>query len=187
MKVKYRSVNGAWPQATLPVLTGPEAVTATKRLWRSVMHKPCQYPVVVSTGHRAGRFPTGRYGTRLLRDDRKRCLVLVVNPQAGWHELVHSLSHRLHRRLHPGKPEHDDLGRHAFVERTMIEHVVNSGWLEGALKRPEKPKVEIDVRQVRRARVQSRIQSWEAKRKRAERALAKLRRQSRYYERTLTA
>src|SRR5262249_32935213 len=30
---------------------------------------------------------------------------------------------------------HDGRGTHACIERTMIEHVVNSGWLEGKLKR----------------------------------------------------
>jgi hypothetical protein len=179
---KYQSVNGAWPDQR-PALTGQEAVTAAKRLWRAVAGTPCPYRVVIATGERAGRWTVRRrVGTRLLRDDKARALVLVVNPKAGWHEFVHSLSHKAHRRLHPGQPDHDDLGRHAFVERTMIEHVVNSGWLDGKLVRakplaPHKP----DMRAARAMRVDQAIVRWERKARRAERALRKLRRQRAYY------
>jgi hypothetical protein len=174
---KYATVNGVWPD-TRPPLTGPEAITAAKRLWRMATGKPCPYRVVVTTGARTGRWIIrGGYGTRLVRDDKARALVLIVNPKAGWHEFVHSLSHKAHRKLHPGAPDHDDLGRHAFVERTMIAHVVASGWLDGRLKRPDKAVEKIDVRAAQAKRVDAAIVRWERKARRAERALAKLRRQ----------
>ena len=119
--------------------------------------------------------------------------MLYVNPDetrrwsdsgGGWHEIVHGLSHYCAYRLYRCKP-HD--ARHAFLEKEMIKHVVNSGWLEGKLKRPEKPKTEVDVKQVRRERVLKRMSAWETKRKRAENALKKLRRQARYYGHQLSA
>lgn len=188
-KPKYQTVNAVWPDE-IPALTGSEAITAAKRLWRITMGKPCPYRVVLSTGHRAGRFPTSIYGTRLLRDDHNKKwpkVVLVVSPMAGWHELVHSLSHKVHRKLHPGKSDHDDLGRHAFIEKTMIAHVIKSGWLDGKLKRPEKPKAPVDKIAQRHARVLAGIERWDAKIRRARNALKKLHRQRAYYERKLAA
>lgn len=174
MAERYQSVNGAWPE-TMPPLTEQEAVTAAKRLYRLMLKRPFRGRVTITSGN---RYPGVRGGR------------LVVNKSgwyAGWHHLVHGLSHAFHRKLHPGQKPHDGRGTHAHIERTMIEHVVNSGWLDGRLKRPEKPTKQTDVRAVRRQRVLARLAVWEAKRKRAERALAKLRRQARYYERALSA
>jgi hypothetical protein len=187
-RVKYQSVNGAWPDQ-VPHPTGPELVTAAKRLWRMATGAPCPYRVVIATGERAGRWTCRRrVGTRLVRDDKARALVLIVNPKTGWHEFVHSLSHKAHRKLHPGAPDHDDLGRHAFVERGMIDHVVGSGWLDGRLKRPEKPSAPpCDKRVLRGQRVDAAIVRWERKAKRAERALRKLRRQRHAISRAISA
>jgi hypothetical protein len=173
---KYQSVNGAWPDQ-VPELTGQEALAAAKRLWRLAMGKPCPMPVKLARGQARGR---GRRGVRIFHG------VLWINELAGWRGMVHSLSHRCHYRLHPGAASHDDLGRHAFVERTMIEHVVNSGWLDGKLRRPEKPKPSREdfaktVRAGRAQRVDQAIVRWERKLARAERALRKLRRQRAYY------
>jgi hypothetical protein len=189
---KYATVNGRWPD-TIPPLTGPEAVTAAKRLWRTATGSACPYRVVVTTGARVGRWIVrGGFGTRLVRDDKARALVLIVNPKAGWHEFVHSLSHKAHRKLHPGIPDHDDLGRHAFVERSMIDHVVGSGWLDGRLKRPERPAPSREdfaknVRAERAKRIDAAIIRWERKAKRAERALRKLRRQRHAISRAISA
>lgn len=172
MTERYQSVNGAWPQSA-PALTAQEAVAAAKRLYRLVMRKPWIEKIKVTSGNRRGA--AVRYG------------MMIVNPDAGWKGLVHSLSHRCHYRLHPGHKPHDGRGTHAFIERTMIEHVVNSGWLEGKLKRPNKPKAEVDVKVIRAKRVAARIKAWEAKRKRAETALRKLARMAAYYERQLAA
>jgi hypothetical protein len=74
-----------------------------------------------------------------------------------------------------------------FIERTMIQHVVNSGWLEGKLRRPEKPKPSIDIKQVRYQRTLAKIKAWQTKQKRAKTALRKLERTKAYYENTLQA
>lgn len=172
MAERYQSVNGAWPEV-VPPLTPQEAVAAARRLWRLTMKRPWVKKIKTTSGNRRG--VAVRYGT------------MIVNPDAGWKGLVHSLSHRCHFRLHPGHKPHDGRGTHAFIERTMIEHIVNSGWLEGKLKRPESPKGAIDVKAARAARIAARIKAWETKRKRAETALRKLNRTASYYEQQLSA
>jgi hypothetical protein len=175
MAERYQSVNGAWPDA-VPALTAAEATSAAKRLYRLGMGRAFRGKTRLTSGRRYNYVRRG---------------VLFVNPKGhhfgGWRDLVHDLSHYCHRRKHPGHKPHDGRGTHAFIERTMIEHVVNSGWLDGRLKRPDKPTKQTDVRALRQRRVLERLAAWEAKRKRAERALAKLRRQARYYEKSLAA
>lgn len=168
-KPRYHSVNGAWPE-TMPIPTAQEAVTGAKRLYRLIMGRPFRGKVKVTSGNRYTYIRRG---------------VLHVNPnerrEPGWHGIVHGLSHHFHRRLHPGHKPHDGRGTHAFIERTMIEHVVNSGWLDGKLKRPDKAKT--DVTALRHQRVRDRLTAWEAKLRRAENAIRKLRRQLAYYDR----
>lgn len=157
MTERYQSVNGAWPE-TVPPLTGPEAVTAAKRLYRLVMKKPFRGKIKVSSGNRHTWIRSG---------------VMTVNPEGhhfgGWKDLVHGLSHYCHRRLHPGHKPHGGQGTHAFIERMMIEHVVNSGWLDGKLKRPDKPKP--DLKETRHQKVLSKIEAWDERRVKAERAV----------------
>lgn len=182
--VKYQTVNAAWPDA-MPELTRPEVIPAAKRLWRMAMDKPCPYRIVLATGERAGRYPMRRGRAATLRRLSYSKVVLIVSERYGWRGLVHSLSHRCHSLLWPGAEDHDNKGRHAFLEKSMISHVVQSGWLDGKLKRPDKPVAAADIKAVRHQRVLKRIVAWTAKRKRAERALQKLTQQRAYYERAL--
>src|SRR5215831_12252437 len=81
--VKYASVNGAWP-TNLPPITDQEAVALVKRLYRFAMKRPLKIPVKITTGNRETWVRRG---------------VFYVNPknrtalQAGWHDMVHSVSH----------------------------------------------------------------------------------------------
>ena len=177
MTERYQSVNRAWPEV-VPPLTAQEAVTAAKRLYRLAMGKPFAGKVLAASGN---RFTWTRAGVLYVNPNRRRAL------KAGWHDVIHLLSHLCHKHLHRGHKPHDGRGTHAFIERSMIEHVVNSGWLDGKLKRLEKPKAEIDVKAVRHQRVLARMATWQAKHKRAERALKKLNHQRIYYERQLAA
>lgn len=163
----YEHVNGEWPCASndLPALTFKEGVTATKRLYRLAMKRRCKWKFVQTSGRRYGGMD--------------RSFTWFINPERGWWILVHNLSHHLSYRLHPGKKPHSS--QHAFLERTLIRHVVTSGWLDGKLKRPEPVKVPKDVRAMRAARVAAGIKRWAAKKRRAETALRKLNRQARYY------
>lgn len=171
----YESVNSAWPEGTRDGRdlkpTPAEAVAAVRRLWRFAMKKPCPFEIKTTSGNRRGGIRRG---------------ILSVNPDrwgGGWHEVVHMISHHCAFRLYPKARAHDALGRHAFVEREMIQHVVASGWLDGKLRRPENPEATTDLKAKRHGRIQKRITEWERKRKRAEAALQKLRRQDAYYSR----
>jgi hypothetical protein len=174
MKPKYQSVNGQWPEGTdegrALKPTPEEAVTAVRLLWRKFTGKRWRFPVKPTSGNRRGGF---------------RGRVLYVNPDrwgGGWHEVVHMMSHRVAFTLHPGTRAHDTKGRHAFIEREMIKYVIDSGWLEGKLKSKRKPKLPVDPKAVRAARVAARIKQWESKKRRAENALKKLQRSARYYQ-----
>lgn len=163
----YEHVNAAWPE-TLPALTGQEAMSAAKRLYRFAMKRPFRGKMKLTSGRRYTWI---------------RCGVFHVNPEGqhfgGWKDLVHCISHYCTHRLHPKAKSHGP--QHAWIERTMIEHVVNSGWLDGKLKRQEKTKQ--DPKTTRHQNVLTRLARWEAKKRRAETALRKLRRQQAYYER----
>jgi hypothetical protein len=165
--MKYDTVNAQWPDV-IPALTGAEAMAAAKRLYRIAMGKPLRLPMKLTSGR---RYTWPRQG------------VLHVNPDGhhfgGWRDLVHDISHWCHRRLYPKARPHDP--RHAFLEKTLISEVVKRGWLDGKLKRPERPKP--SLQEIRYRRIVKRLTAWEAKLRRAETAVKKLRRQRAYYER----
>lgn len=168
---KYDSVNGQWPEGTdcgRGIKPSPqEAMAGAKRLYRVAMKRPFRGKVKLTSGR---------------RDTRIRRHVLYVNPDwrgGGWHEIVHSISH--HASYHHFRENHGP--RHAFIERELTRYVVEHGWLEGKLKREPKAKPDLDIRALRRDRIIARIKKWEARRKRADTALKKLRRQRAYYDR----
>jgi hypothetical protein len=172
--VPYASVNGAWPEGPLPVPTGPEAIAGARLLIREgfrfhgIMHEVKR--------KRKFKLTSGRRHTWPSRG------VWAVNPnyrhRPGWPGIVHSISHYVHRRAMPGWKPHDC---HAMTERHLVEYVVSKGWLSGALAKPERVKVERDVKAERAANVAARLAKWERKKLRAETALKKLRRQAAYY------
>jgi len=165
---RYASVNGSWPNGPLPKLDGDEAITAVKLLYRFAMKRPLRRKTPL-------RITSGRRRTSIYRG--------VVNPDEGWRCIVHSVSHHCHWRLHPNEKAHDSMGRHAFLEREMIDYVVKSGWLDGKLKREPKMKATADqLRQDRYSQVLERITAWQRKANRAETALRKLDKQRRYYQ-----
>ena len=171
--VPYQSVNGKWPEL-VPVPSPQEAMAGAKRLYRFAMKRPFRGKVKPTSGRRYTDIRRG---------------VMYVNAAGhhfgGWKDIVHDLSHYAHARLFPRhKPHHST---HAWLERTMVEHVVGSGWLDGRLKREPRPAKPVDLKAERHARVLARIKAWETKAKRAETALKKLRRQARYYGRQIAA
>ena len=167
---KYQSVNGAWPEGTNEGRdlkpTPQEAMSGARRLYRKAFGRPFKGTMKLTSGRRVTWIRRG---------------VFYVNPDergnGGWHEIVHSVSHYACNRLHPNAKGHG--AQHAFIERELIQYVVDSGWLEGKLRRPEKPPT--DARTIKAERVAQRLAAWEAKHRRAETALRKLRKQARYY------
>ncbi len=162
---RYVRVNGAWPRP-IPSLTPQEALSAAKRLYRIAMGRPFKGAMQITSGNRHTWIRQG---------------VFYVNPENGWHDLVHDISHYAHWRLHPDKSGHDF--RHAYLEKQLVETVVTKGWLEGKLKRT--PKEKPPVQEVRYQRILDRIKAWRTKQKRAANALAKLEKQKKDYEKRI--
>lgn len=164
----YERVNAAWP-GHIPPLTADEAVRAARRLYRFAFRRPWKGKVIATSGNRYGGIRWIRKGGAVVGR------ALVVNPDRGWHNMIHILSHY----AAPGSHGRD----HAIMERRMIHEVVRRGWLDGKLKRERAPVQARDPRAERYQRVMARIERWEQKKRRAENALRRLNRTRRYYER----
>jgi hypothetical protein len=192
-KAKYSSVNGQWPEGTRDGRdlkpTPKEALAAAKRLYRVGFKRHFRGKMKLTSGNRRTWIRSGVFyvnpdlGAGTI-DYRSRGGVIIDRGSGGgWHELVHDISHYVTRRLYG-----DAHGfRHAFIEKEMIKAVVEGGWLEGKLIRPTKPKPPVDEKALKLQRTLASIKRWRAKEKRAQTALRKLTRKSRYYERQLQA
>lgn len=170
---KYQTVNAVWPEV-VPDLTEQEALAAARRLYRFAMKRKIPY-----------KLRLGKLRNRSVDIDSGG---MIVDHRRGWRGLVHSMSHRCHFRLYRNAKNfsgHDT--RHAWIEREMIRKVVESGWLEGRLRREPKPEPEVDHAQTRRDSTLAALARWTTKAKRADTALRKLRRRLRYYDRKLAA
>lgn len=152
----YERVNSTWP-AEVPPLTKDEAIRAAKKLYRFVRHETFRGTVTVTSGRNYSR--AARYS-------------IVVNPDRGWRDLIHDLSHWLCRDRHGGS--------HARVERRMIKEVLKRGWLEGNLK--STPKAIVRPVEKRYSNAVNNLKRWRSKLKRAETAIKKLERRVKYYE-----
>jgi len=51
-KVKYASVNGAWPPG-LPKITNQEAINLVRKLYRKFMGRKMPVPIRIATGNRS--------------------------------------------------------------------------------------------------------------------------------------
>ena len=167
-----------WPQ-DIPALTDAEATRAARRLWRYSVGTTFDGTVKVSTGNRRNRIGW---------DGNKRCI--FVNPSRGWKNFIHELSHWFDYVVN-GHSEHGK--HHARFEAKLVREVTRRGYLDGKLcdAPPQAPepipattRLELERRK-KLAALQARITRWESKLKRAEKALGKLRKSSRYYEKAL--
>ena len=175
-QAKYIAVNGTWP-STLPPLSARTAKKAFKALYRYRFHKPWTDEVEAVKGSRRR---TWVHIKPLKGKWHGRRRVMVVAPDAGWHDFIHDLSHWVHGKQYPDQNAHKG-SSHAAVERDLIEEVLRRGWLNEVV--PVKPKkAKPDVKQVRLQQIQKRIKSWTTKQKRATTALKKLQRQLARYE-----
>jgi len=170
---RYASLDDIWPAQLRP--PGPqEAISAARRLWRKFASAPFSGAVRATSGNRYTAIRRG---------------VLYVNPDCktdpaggGWRSLVHDLSHLVHARVHRKAKAH--AAGHVWYEREMARYVVAQGWLDGRLARPARPAPDPDMRRRKaEARLRARLARWEAKQRRATRAIAKLKRSLRAMER----
>ncbi len=126
----YARVNAAWPEQ-VPALTAEEAVRAAKRLWRFATGSRAVRVDVTSGNRRTARVGGEGPGKDWLR----------VNPDRGWHGLVHALSHWAAWAVPAkalGAAHAHERGQHtkahARLELRMVKQVVARGWLDGRLK-----------------------------------------------------
>lgn len=178
----YRQVNAVWP-TPYPVPTPKEAITGAKRLIRFAHRLAIQdgaVPKFATLRRRTFKITSGNRYTEI------RSGVWYVNPNQsnhwGWHQIVHGVSHWAQRHYWPQADGHGAL--HAWLENELADYAVKN-FLNGKLVRPAAVKSPVDVKSVRAARVVTRIKQWEAKKRRAETALRKLRKQERYYGRVV--
>lgn len=177
----YKDVCSAWPTPT-PIPTPKEAIAGVKRLVR-VAHRHAKEEGI--------HFGLAKYRYKITSGNRQTWVhnwVWHVNPNerrgaGGWAEIVHSVSHWAIRKYWPKENPHGP--RHVFIEKMLADYAIKH-FLGGKLIRPTKEKLPVDVKMVRAARVAKRIKVWEAKKRRAENAIRKLRKQERYYDRRLS-
>lgn len=168
----YARANAAWPKPS-PQLTEASAINAARRLWKWGMGEKLRYPIEITSGNRYTWIRSGK---------------LCVNPEKGWHDLIHDLSHLIWRRANVGEEIRPHEKGHAKLELRMVKEVVKRGWLNPEPPKEEAPKpTKQDVQSERYERINARIQAWEAKERRAKNAIKKLREQRAYYERQLSA
>lgn len=170
----YTRVNEAWGKDPLPKLTYPEARRALKKIWRAITGEKFTYVAAETSGNRF-TWSDGMY--------------YRVNAEAGWHRFIHDVSHRLHRKVNPGKKPHAK--SHARLELKIIKLVRARGWLEGRLKDPVRAPAPVptavEVRQAKLGAVLRRIKKWESRGKRVRTALRGLRASERGLRRALSA
>ena len=181
----YAQVNGAWPDDLKPP-TPKEALAGAKRLIRLAYR--------IANEDREIKISVPRLGKMKITSGRRytypRRGVWYVNPNNkhfyfdGWRGIVHGISHWAGRRFWPGEDPHSP--RHVWIEKVMVDYAVKH-FLAGQLARPTKDKPQADPIATRAKRVADAIGRWEAKKRRAENALRKLRRRQGYYERRIAA
>lgn len=157
----YERVNAAWP-ATIPPLEPDEALRAARKLYRFATRRTWRGPVKLTSGRRYTWIRRG---------------VFLVNAEAGWHSLVHLVSHL-------ALPEHGR--RHARLELRMIKEVIRRGWLTGALRQPvrEAPPPP-DRKLLRYRRIAELERAWQRRAKLAATKVRTYRRRRQAYERRL--
>jgi len=102
----------------------------------------------------------------------------------GWPEIVHSLSHFFHMKQNPHLAPHH--GKQAYLERKLTETALRRGFLDGKLKpKPKAEKPPVDKLAVAMERLEAREKAWATKLKRAQTAIAKMKKERRSLERKI--
>jgi hypothetical protein len=107
--------------------------------------------------------------------------IWYVNPNEcnmGFAEIVHSVSHWVHREVNPGFSRLRGGGHqgHVTVEQHLVDFVKAKRWIEDGLKvAQDKPEPTGEEKKAKRIlTLQERLKKWETKKKRAETAIKKL-------------
>jgi hypothetical protein len=170
-----RLVNSKWP-SDIPIPSDKEAITGAKRLYRKAMGRPFRGKVVVTSGN---RYSWIRSGVMSVNPKRRN----AWQPQAGWPDIVHLLSHYFHRRLYPRDKPHSH--RQLDLEAELTRYVVENGFHEGRLKRKTKEKPKLSRKEKGHQAALAALARWETKLRRAETGVKKYRAKVRYYEKVM--
>ena len=110
----WKAVNSVWPNDVNLVPNEKDAITLTKRLFKKFYGRKWCGKIKITSGN---RYTWVRRGTLLINPDRR-------GYYGGWRDIVHELSHYIHRRKNPGLRDHDP--KQAYLERAIAEYVVAS-------------------------------------------------------------
>ena len=137
------------------------AANYIRAFWKQVMKRKFPYKIRIGSGNR-----------RTWRDSKG----FTVNPDQGWHDINHDMSHFLERMI-TGEAHSD---HHLRLERDGAKLICRRFLRDEPYEPPKKP--ERDLVAERAARVEKNIVNWEKKQRRANNALKKLYKQRRYYD-----
>lgn len=157
-----------------PKLTPEESIAAAKKLYRHAMGFSYGGTWRIGTGN---RHTWARRGVFTVNPDERR-------NSGGLREIIHSISHYCHQRLHPNDKPHSI--RQVRLEAKLAKFAVDRNcWLDGALKKAEPETVDTkpSLIQQRHQRLINRRDKWLKEAERAKRLLAKAESEVRQYER----
>ncbi len=137
------------------------AMNYVRAFWKQEMGTKFPYKLRVGSGNR-----------RTWRDSKG----FTVNPDQGWHDINHDMSHYI-ERCKTGAAHSD---QHLRLERNGAALICRR-FLRDEPYEPPKAQVR-DLVAERAARVEKNIANWEKKQSRANNALKKLYKKRRYYE-----
>lgn len=181
-----KSINEQWG-GLQPILSPEESLIAAQKLYRHAMgRKARKFTWELTSGN---RHTWPRHGVFKVNPDERRL------SGRGLREIIHSISHYCHWRLHPNDKPHSI--RQVRLEAKLTKFAISRRWHEGTLKKSDKlaakssGQAEPEVVQVakpdkvvlRYRRMVSRRDKWQQELKRAERLLAKATSEVRAYER----
>ncbi len=160
-----------------PILSGPESIAAAKKLYRHAMGKAWKGKWELTSGSRR---TWARYGVFVVNPDERR------HTGRGLREIIHSVSHFCHERLHPTDKPHSI--RQVRLEAKLAKFAVDRNcWQDGSLVKadpiPPAPKPKPDAVKVRYQRMVARHEKWAKELDRAKRLLLKAQVEVRAYER----
>ncbi len=141
------------------------AASYVRAFWKSQVGRKFLWKIRFGTGNRRSWLRNG---------------VFTVNPDQGWHDVNHDMSHFIEQRK--GDGGHGDV--HLERERLGAE-LIRKRFLEEGPE-PVIEKSPVDLIAKRSASIDTRIEKWEKKLRRATAALRKLKKQKRYYVKKLS-
>jgi hypothetical protein len=155
-----------------PILSPEASLAAAKKLYRHAMGTSWKGSWKLTSGRRATWV---RYGVFYVNPDERRA------SGRGLREIIHSISHYCHRRLHPGDKPHSI--RQARLEAKLAKFAVDRNCWQDVAPVVQTEKAKPDAVRQRYQRMVNRRDKWAKTLEQAKRLHAKADREVRAYER----